>query len=217
MLVRCDARGTPVSVIMRKPADMHQHPRRGAMLKRVAPLIGRRFAWFIVMPNPLPPITTARMAYEYFLEIEQEGLWQSTPMMTLYLTDSLAPKELEWRFEGHRIAGVKYYPRGLTTNSENGVANPSALWDKSSNAYAVCRTVADLDQVFLIHAADGFDASGNELDPFEQEPHFIRETLPRIIEAHPNLKISVEHLSTKVGADFIERNGGTKLRAVVYR
>jgi dihydroorotase len=63
----------------------------------------------------------------------------------------------------------------------------------------------------LTHSADGFDYNGNELDPYEQEPHFIRETLPRIIDAHPDLKISAEHLSTMQGAAFIMKHGGEKL------
>jgi dihydroorotase len=127
--------------------------------------------------------------------------------MTLYLTDQLDPREVG----SAGIVGIKYYPRGLTTNSNSGVEDPRSLWTKGTNPYEALRALAACQGVLLLHAADGFDKGGSELDPFEQEPHFIRETLPRIRDAHPDLKISVEHLSTMEGATYLEENGGEKL------
>jgi dihydroorotase len=201
--------GQAALLIMRKPMDGHHHVRQGDLLRLVAPMASKRFAMAVIMPNVSPPITTAAMVARYAGEIRAAaGPEEFSPLMTMYLTDSLDPAEVE-KAEG--VVGVKYYPRGLTTNSHSGVADPSALWTPGTQPYTVLRTLAERKRVLLLHAADGFDKNGNELDPYEQERHFIRETLPRIIDAHPTLKISVEHLSTSVGAEFMLRNGSEKL------
>jgi dihydroorotase len=204
MHVERNADGHALCITMLKPSDMHHHFRRGELLKLVAPMVSKRFAMAIAMPNTQPPITTARMATEYADEIGRGvGPEKFYPLMTLYLTDTLDPKEVE---QALNIVGVKYYPRGLTTNSDSGVENPASLWTKGTRPYEVLRTLAECGLTLLLHAADGFDRSGRELDPYDQEKHFIAETLPRIIHAHPDLRISVEHLSTKEGADYIEHH-----------
>jgi dihydroorotase len=208
MEVTLDENSRATKIRMRKGADMHQHLRKGELLKLVAPMVSKRFAMAIVMPNTLPPITTRKATTDYANEIGKAvGNERFYPLMTLYLTDQLDPREVG----SAGIVGIKYYPRGLTTNSNSGVADPSALWTPGTQPYTVLRTLAERKRVLLLHAADGFDKNGNELDPYEQERHFIRETLPRIIDAHPTLKISVEHLSTSVGAEFMLRNGSEKL------
>jgi dihydroorotase len=196
---------------MRKPFDMHQHMRDGSLLKFVGPMIARRFAGAIVMPNLKPPITTIRQVETYMSKIRQATNASFRPLMTFYFTDALDPCEVEAALRQDRIVGVKYYPRGLTTNSDDGVKNPAALWTRGTKPYEVLKTIAENDGVLLLHAADGFDTDGIELDPFDQEPHFIRHSLPRIREAHPELVISLEHLSTKDGADYIRAHGGRRL------
>ena len=197
---------------IRKPVDMHHHFRRGDILALVAPMVAKRFAGAIVMPNTVPPITSAEMAMEYQSEI-RDALGDSKfgLLMTLYLTDTLDLEDIESSIFMRDIHAVKYYPRGLTTNSESGVKDPASLWTVGTRPYEVLRILARNTAPLLIHAADGFDKNGSELDPYDQESHFIRETLPRIIDAHPNLKVSVEHLSTKEGAAFMEKNGTRQL------
>lgn len=181
------------------------------MLDLVAPMVARRFSMAIIMPNTDPPITSKGAAQKYQREIEkvtQNKGWQFQPLMTLYLTDTLHPHTIE---VSNNVYGVKYYPSGLTTNSNEGVKNPASLWTKGAWPYAALQACAQKGTVLMLHAADRVDVRGEELDPYEQEPHFIRETLPRIRDAHPNLKISVEHLSTAVGAEYIRTNGGPTL------
>lgn len=192
-------------ISMRKPFDGHQHVRTGSMLEVVVPMVEERFWTAIIMPNLIPPITTAEMAVAYATEIGKSCRSEEFyPLMTLYLTETLDPEELD---KGGGVIGVKFYPQGLTTNSEHGISGSSALWTPGTNAYNVLRKLAENNMVLLIHAADAVDKNGKELDPFDQEPHFIRESLPRIRDAHPTLKISVEHLSTRVGAEYMMENG----------
>lgn len=211
MQVERNTDGVAVKVTMKKPFDGHAHLRQGPLLAFTVPLIDRRFEAGIVMPNLKPPVATKKMAMDYCHEIRNlVRIAGFHPLMTLYLTDSLSPAELEGMRE-NGIMGIKYYPRGLTTNSDSGVADTASLWTEGSNAFMVLKRLAEEGGILLLHAADGFDNKGRELDPYEQEPHFIRETLPRIIEAHPGLKISVEHLSSRDGAMFMFRNGGEQL------
>ncbi len=200
---------------MRKPADMHQHFRDGEVLRLVAPMVAKRFAAAIIMPNLVPPITTADMAAEYRRRVRNAiGESSFKPLMTLYLTDSLDPNEVRFGIEERTVYGLKYYPRGLTTNSDSGVADPSALWTKGTKPYQCLEVLAEHGTVLLIHAADGFAAErwkngdhayrpGDELDPYDQELHFMDVTLSKILDAHAGLKVSVEHLSTAQGADQV--------------
>ena len=204
--------GTPARIKMRRPLDMHHHLRRDFILQLVAPMVARRFAGAIVMPNTVPPITTSAMVAEYRKEIRAAlGTTKFATLMTMYLTDTLDPEDVGTALFQRDIYGVKYYPRGLTTNSDSGVENPASLWTQGTRPNDVLRIIAQQGGVLFLHAADGFDANGNELDPYDQERHFIKETLPHIIDTHPTLKISVEHISTKQGAAFLEQNGGPRL------
>lgn len=202
--------GVVTEVIMRKPADMHHHFRSAGLLKLVAPMVSRTFSMAVAMPNVSPPVTTPEMLEAYRQSIlDRVGDPTFRPLMTLYLTDTLTEATVE---ETAGLAvGIKYYPRGLTTNSESGVADPTSLWSKGAPAYNVLRVLNRCQGVLLLHATEGLDRAGREIDPFDQEASFIRNSLPRIIDAHPGLKISVEHLSTQVGAQYMYRWGNPKL------
>lgn len=196
-------------ITIRKPADMHHHFRKGPLLDLIARHVAPRFAMAIVMPNTDPPITTHQAMVSYRRAVLNATRSGFKPLMTLYLTDTLDPKTVSRCMSSGYCRGVKYYPRGLTTNSENGVANPRDLWTPGTRPYEVLQVLAAEGGVLLLHAADGFDTNGEELDPYDQERHFFQKTLPQIRVAHPRLKISVEHLSTKEGVAYMEAYGGS--------
>ena len=219
---RDQATGAPVRVVMRKPFDMHQHLRQDDMLRLVAPMVAKRFAGAVVMPNPTPPITTIKQLTSYAMDIIMATDNKLKILGTFYLTDTLDPKEVASALEKKMLVGIKYYPAGLTTNSDSGVKDPTALWTKGTKPYECLLALAEHGGVLLLHAADGRAMqdwavgdrtyrAGDLLDPYDQELHFIWATLPRIMGAHPDLKISVEHLSTLDGAQFLRGNGGETL------
>ena len=157
----------PVRIVMCKPHDLHQHLRDGAMLERVAPMVAKRFRSAIVMPNTVPPVTTAQMALDYRRRIlDATGPIGFYPLMTLYLTDTLEPDEIKLGFDCCAVYAIKYYPRGLTTNSDSGVKNPSDLWKPGTKPYDCLQMLAHRGGVLLLHAADGYDKDGVELDPY---------------------------------------------------
>src|SRR5258708_30622699 len=112
-------------ITLRRPDDWHLHLRDGAMLSSVLPFTARQFARAIVMPNLLPPVTTAAAAEAYRARIRAAlpAGADFTPLMTCYLTDGTDPDELA---RGHRagiFTAVKLYPPTATTNSAHGVTD----------------------------------------------------------------------------------------------
>lgn len=202
-------------ITIRKPADMHQHFRQDHLLKAIAPLVAERFSIAIAMPNTKPPVTTLKQVRKYRREITSLTGEGFKPLMTLYLTDNLHPYDVAEGCKKKMIVGVKYYPKGLTTNSDSGVQDTASLWTKGSRPYLCLRALAEHHGILLIHAADGVDEDGRELDPYDQERHFIRMTLHRILEAHPDLRVVIEHLSTSQGVHFMERHGGKRIGCTV--
>ena len=79
-----------------RPDDWHLHVRDGAALNVVVPHTAAQFGRAIIMPNLKPPVTTAEQALAYnsrILAAVPAGM-AFEPLMTLYLTDNLAPSEI---------------------------------------------------------------------------------------------------------------------------
>ena len=53
------------TVTIRRPDDWHLHVRDGGGLKAVVPLSALHFGRAIIMPNLVPPVTTAELAVAY--------------------------------------------------------------------------------------------------------------------------------------------------------
>src|SRR5437763_2802274 len=104
------------TITIRRPDDWHVHLRDGEMLRTVAPYTARQFARAIVMPNLVPPITTAQAAAGYRDRIVAAAGTGFTPLMTCYLTDQANPDELARGFDEGVWVAAKLYPAGATTN-----------------------------------------------------------------------------------------------------
>ena len=88
----------PTQLSLTRPDDWHLHLRDGAALAAVLPHSARQFARAIVMPNLREPVTTTGAALAYRQRIlaalpASEGAGFN-PLMTLYLTDLMAPDEI---------------------------------------------------------------------------------------------------------------------------
>ena len=84
-----------------------------------------RFGRAIVMPNLKPAITSPALAAAYRERILAALPAGSSfePLMTLYLTDSLPPQEIDKAKASGLVHGVKLYPAGATTHSDAGVTD----------------------------------------------------------------------------------------------
>ncbi len=192
------------TITIKKPFDSHVHFRRGAILRAVVKETTRTFGKAIVMPNTDPPINSLDAAIDYRNEIlAAPGAGDFEPLMTYYLTKSLTPQEIARGAvgaEGTRIFGVKSYPFGATTNSQWGFRDMFEAKD-------VLKEMERADIPLLLHGEVHVSDDGEEADPYDGEKLFITDVLPRLLDSFPKLKISLEHLSTAIAADFMERNG----------
>ncbi len=182
-----------------KPDDWHVHFRDGSILKAVVPETSRHFARAIVMPNLSPPILEGTDASKYQKEIidaipEND---EFIPFMTLYLTENTDCKKLEDSFKNRLIFAAKLYPAGATTNSDSGVKN-------IKNIMPILETMSKIGMPLLIHG----EVTNKEIDIFDREKVFIENNLEFLCKELPDLKITLEHITTKDAVSYI--NQGNK-------
>ena len=178
-----------------QPDDWHLHVRNGSVLKAVIPQTARQFARAIIMPNLSPPVTTVARALVYRNEILQaipDGI-NFTPLMTLYLTESTSTDEVKKVAESAHIYAFKLYPAGATTNSDAGVSNLASI-------YKLLETMQKWDIPLLVHG----EVTTSDVDIFDRERQFIDENLSRIVSDFPELRIVVEHVTTKEAVEFVQ-------------
>lgn len=198
------------SITIKKPFDAHVHLRQGTKLKVVAPITAEKFSTALVMPNTDPPIETVAQAAEYKKEIlaalSYSSVLQNTtiafqPLMSLYLTKNLTAGEIEKAAKAEeKIYAVKYYPWGYSINSQWGPRNVA-------DASEVLHAMEAAGMPLLLHSEVHLNEHNEEEDPYDGEKLFFRDTLPRLLSKYPNLKISLEHISTREAAEFVEKNG----------
>jgi len=179
---------------LRRPDDWHVHLRDGAALAAVAKFTAARFGRAIVMPNLEPAITTAALAQGYRARI-MAALPKDTrfePLLTLYLTDSTPPDEIDRARATGFIHGVKLYPAGATTHSAAGVTD-------IANVYAVLGRMEEIGMPLLVHG----ETPHAEVDVFDRETHFIDAVLQPLIERFPGLRVVFEHITTERAVAFV--------------
>ena len=185
----------PQSITLTRPDDWHLHLRDGNALATTVPHSAAQFARAIVMPNLKPPITTAAQAMAYRDRI-RAALPDSAafePLMTLYLTDNLPPDEV-LRAKDAGVVALKLYPAGATTNSDAGVTDVR-------KTYRALEAMQRADMPLLIHG----EVTDPAVDLFDREAVFIDTQLIPLRRDLPELKIVLEHITTKEAAQYIAR------------
>src|SRR3989344_165046 len=200
------------SIRIRRPFDTHVHGRQGKLLSTIAPMTAAQFWGAIFEPNLVPPVITADDGNQYREQIQIVcRAYDFVPFVLSYLTDTVNPDELGRALADGAFIGTKFYPRGATTNSENGVQDVQTLYTPGCPQFDALCAIAANGAILQLHCELNYDFNGNELDPYRKEAYFFAEVLPRLIDAHPDLKISCEHLTCSEGAVFLRENGGPRL------
>lgn len=179
---------------LRRPDDWHVHLRDGAALRAVLPHTAQRFARAIVMPNLVPPVTTAAAALAYrdrILAALPPGM-SFEPLMTLYLTDTTAPQEIDRACDTGRIFGAKLYPSGATTHSDSGVTDIRRL-------DVTLERMSERGLPLLVHG----EVTDERVDVFEREARFIEAVLAPAVERFPRLRVVFEHVTTAAAVRFV--------------
>jgi len=180
-----------------RPDDWHLHVRDGTALAAVVPATARQFGRAIIMPNLKPPVTTAAQAVAYRDRIRAAvpaGV-AFEPLMTLYLTDTLAPDEIR-RAKDAGVVALKLYPAGATTNSDAGVTDLRKTY----------RTLEAMQREGLLLLVHG-EVTDAEIDLFDREKVFIDQKLIPLRRDFPDLKIVFEHITTREAASYVNEAG----------
>lgn len=188
----------PKIIEIRKPDDFHAHLRSRDLnlLKNVALFTAKYFRRALVMPNTIPSILTGYDAVRYYWEIkkalEKDGLdLDFTPLLTIKLTDETTPQIIcEARNLG--VVAAKLYPRGATTNSQDGVSDVEKLG-------AVFEEMQKVGMVLSIHG----EMPGMPSDDAEYE--FLKGPFWWIYLNFEELKIVWEHITTADIANLLVR------------
>ena len=188
-----------------KPDDWHVHFRDNEILKAVVPETTRHFARSIVMPNLTPPIVSSKQATEYKKRIQKAvpTTDEFNPLMTLYLTEKTNKNELKSAFKNGDIFAVKLYPAGATTNSDSGVKDIKKIMP-------VLEVMTEIGIPLLIHG----EVTDKEVDIFDREKVFIDQKLDFICKELPELRITLEHITTKEATLYVSE-GNENLAASI--
>ncbi len=192
------------SLTLIRPDDWHIHLRDGEALAITVPHAAQTFGRAIVMPNLVPPVMNAEQALTYKERILANRPINSTfePLMVLYLTDNTSADTIVAAKQAGVVA-CKLYPAGATTNSDSGVTD-------INNIYPALAAMEKHGMLFLLHG----EVTDSAIDIFDREKAFIDRTLATLTHDFPQLKIVMEHITTKDAVDFVS-NAGPNLAASI--
>jgi dihydroorotase len=195
---------TTDSITITRPDDWHLHLRDGDILKSVAPFTAKQFQRAIVMPNLKPAVTTVKQAVDYLDRIlaAVEGS-NFEPLMTLYLTDNTSAEEIIAARKSCFIKGVKLYPAGATTNSDEGVTDIHLC-------NAALEEMQRAGLPLLVHG----EVTDSSVDVFDRERAFIDRVLIQVMKRFPELKIVFEHITTEDAVEFV-LDAGPRIGATI--
>lgn len=181
------------------PADFHVHLRQGKMSELVTPHVaegGVSLAY--VMPNLVPPITSAQQATDY-LESLRALAPQTKFVGTLYLSPALTPAEIA-KAAQNGVRGVKSYPRGVTTNSDSGIEDYETY-------YPIFEEMQKHNMVLNLHGEVPSNADAG-ICVLNAEEKFLTH-LFKIHRQFPELKIVLEHATTRKAVEAVKQCGDT--------
>jgi dihydroorotase len=191
-------------LIIPRPDDMHLHLREGKMLKVVSQHSASQFGRAIVMPNLKNPVINTELAHKYYDEIKKyTKTHQFEPLMTIYFNEGLTLEELKKIKASSKIIGIKLYPKGVTTNSNKGI-------NSFESGYKIFEMMEELGIPLLIHG----EVNDKSVDIFDRERIFIEKHLSKAHKEFPNLKIVLEHISTKDSTEFV-KDSSKKIAATI--
>ena len=181
-------------ISLTKPDDWHLHLRSGEAMKSVVVMSAAQMGRAIVMPNLSPPIKSVHQAQAYRKKIIEALPMSSNfnPLMVIYLTDNTSPKDIVEAGAASEVYAAKLYPAGSTTNSDSGVTSVD-------NIYPALEAMQNEEIPLLVHG----EVVDPEVDIFDRESVFIETILDKVVKDFPDLKIVLEHITTKDAVDYV--------------
>jgi dihydroorotase len=183
-----------------QPDDWHLHVRDVPFIASVLPGTLRCYRRAIIMPNLHPPVTTVASAAAYrsrILKAVPDGA-DFEPLMTLYLSDHFDVSEIRRAKESGFVHAVKLYPKGIAHAGQPGV---SAI----ERCFPAFEAMERHDFPLLVHG----ESTDTAVDAFDREAVFVENTLTRIVNRFPALRVVLEHISTRQAAEFVLATGAS--------
>lgn len=149
-----------------------------------------------VMPNLIPPLTDPQDVVKYRCKLERIEP-NVTFMMSLYLSAETTIETIK-KAAAAGISGVKYYPRGVTTNSDAGVSEIEQFYS----------VLAEMQKLGLMLNLHGEAAPASGVTVLNAEREFL-PVLEKIHENFPQLKIVLEHCTSREAVESVLRCGDT--------
>lgn len=189
--------------------DLHTHFRQGANVRAyLTDHLAMGCAGALAMPNTKPPVSHlsgAKTETAWSIEAYREELLEAGAdafdqlIIPLYLTRETTPEMIEAGAKSGLLKACKYYPPHGTTNSEHGLPLSDFLGGD------VFRAMEANGVVLCVHGEehglsgpDYFDADHTA------ESVFYTERLPAILDAHQDLRIVCEHITTATAVKFVQ-------------
>lgn len=188
--------------------DLHTHFRQGpAMAAYVQAHRDMGCAGALAMPNTQPPVSRVSGLEQadgwsiesYAAELRAAGGAAFEQLIVpLYLTRQTTAAMIHEGAASGVLRACKYYPPHGTTNSEHGVPMDGLIGGE------VFKAMEEAGVVLCIHGEQHALSGPDYLDAQQNaETRFYRERMPRLIEAHPRLRIVCEHITTCTAAEFV--------------
>ncbi len=185
------------TITITRPDDWHIHLRDGATLARTVADASQVFNRAVIMPNLTPPVLNVQDALAYkdriMANLPEGNVFE--PLMTLYLTDSTTPEMIREAKAGG-VPAVKLYPAGATTNSDSGVTSLEKI-------KPALKAMQEVGMLLLVHG----EVTDHDLDIFDREKVFLDQRLSKICDEFPDLKVVLEHITTKDSVEFVMARG----------
>src|SRR5690606_14794870 len=169
------------------------------MLRATLPATAGVFGRAIIMPNLVPPVRTLAdlVAYRNRIEAAIPAGSGFRPLMTLYLTETTDPEEIRRGAASGELQAVKLYTAGATTISQSGDTDIERV-------LPVLETMQEVDIPLLVHGEVTYTA----VDISDREAIFIERILDPLRQRFPALRIVLEHITTREGADYVAEHAG---------
>ena len=178
-----------------QPSDFHVHLREGAILKEALTENIKHFQRILIMPNLLKPITNSKRLLDYRNQVERINNNQIDILYTVYLNENWLLADLINSYKNKLFFAAKLYPKNVTTNSSSGFGDIKKLSRHfeilEKNNIPLClhgETITPLD------------------DPYDREKLFLDKELVWLQKNFPNLKITLEHITTKEAVEYVKEN-----------
>jgi dihydroorotase len=188
--------------------DLHTHFRQGPSVSSyIKAHQDMGCAGALAMPNTQPPVarifgpetSDSRSIESYSAELKEAGAGAFEQLIVpLYLTRQTTAAMIREGAETGLLKACKYYPPHGTTNAEHGLPMDDLIGGEVFKAMEECGIILCIHgEQHALSGPDYLDSQQNA------ETRFYQERMPKLIKAHPQLRIVCEHITTRTAAEFV--------------